>query len=220
VSESRPSLDQTYFETLYARLPDPWQFRTSAYERRKYGATLDILPRARYGRALEVGCSIGVFTRLLAERCDGLLALDTSSRALAEAERDNADLGHVEFRLATLPREFPGGQYDLIVLSEVLYYLCARDLAALADHCLGALSPGGHIVLCHWLGETNYPLGGDEAADLFVTRVTPRLHPSMSRRGPKYRLDLLTSRPQDDGEAARPCGARKVSPMASARRRA
>lgn len=122
----RPSLDQTYFETLYARSPDPWEFRTSLYERRKYRATVDILPRTRYRRALEVGCSIGVFTRLLAERCDGLLALDTSSRALAEAERDNADLGHVEFRLATLPREFPGGQYDLIVLSEVLYYL-ARE---------------------------------------------------------------------------------------------
>ena len=195
MTEPRPSLDQVYFETLYARSPDPWDFRTSPYERRKYAATLEILPQARYGRALEVGCSIGVFTRLLARRCDGLLALDTSSRALTEAERDHADLGHVEFRLATLPREFPDGHYDLIVLSEVLYYLCARDLATLAAHCLEALSPGGSIVLCHWLGETDYPLGGDEAADLFIAATTPPLGRPTSRREPEYRLDLLTSEP-------------------------
>lgn len=192
MTEPRPSLDRSYFETLYARSSDPWDFRTSPYERRKYRATLDILPRARYGRALEVGCSIGVFTRLLAGRCDWLLALDTSSRALAQAERDNADLGHVEFRRATLPGEFPDGRYDLVVLSEVLYYLSVPDLAALAGRCLEALSPDGHVVLCHWLGETDYPLGGDEAADLFVTAAAPLLHPSTSRREPEYRLDLLT----------------------------
>ncbi len=193
VKPARPSLDPGYFEDIYARSPDPWGFRTSAYERGKYLATLDILPRARYGSALEVGCSIGVFTRLLAARCDAVLALDASARALAEARRDDADLAHVSFREATLPGDFPEGRYDLIVLSEVLYYLSTADLGRLAERCLASLAPDGHMVLCHWLGETDYPLTGDEAADGFIAATAPRWRPVAARREPEYRLDLLAA---------------------------
>ena len=191
MTELRPSLDTDYFESLYAQAPDPWGFRTSPYEHGKYEATLGILPRPLYGRALEVGCSIGVFTRRLAGRCGDLLALDTSPRALAEAARDNADLAHVRFREATLPRDFPEGRYDLIVLSEVLYYLSDADLAAMADRCRAALEPDGEMVLCHWLGETNYPLTGDRAAELFIAASAPERRPAAARREAEYRLDLL-----------------------------
>lgn len=191
MTEPRPSLDRGYFEDLYAGSADPWRFRTSPYEDRKYTATLDILPRADYGRALEVGCSIGVFTRRLASRCRSVLALDISSIALAEAARANADLGHVTFRQATLPRDFPEGSFDLVVLSEVLYYLSRADLDAVAALCTGALSPRGSIVLCHWLGATDYPLSGDEAADAFIAAAAPRWRVAAVRREPEYRLDLL-----------------------------
>ena len=195
MTDPRPSLDSGYFEDIYARQPDPWGFRTSPYERGKYAATLDILGRPRYRAALEVGCSIGVFTRQLAGRCDAVTALDTSPRALAEAVRDNADRPHVAFRVATVPRDFPEGRFELIVLSEVLYYLSRPDLADLARRCLAALEPQGEMVLCHWLGETDYPLGGDEAADLFIAAVAPRWRSTASRRAPEYRLDLLAAVP-------------------------
>lgn len=191
MTEPKASLDSRYFDDIYARSPDPWGFRTSPYEREKYGATLDLLPRARYRSALEVGCSIGVLTRRLAARCDTLLAVDTSPRALADARRANADLDHVAFREATLPGDFPEGRYDLIVLSEVLYYLSEADLSDMAARCCAALEPRGQMLLCHWLGETDYPLGGDEAADLFIAATAPRWRPAASRREPEYRLDLL-----------------------------
>ena len=127
----------------------------------------------------------------MAGRCDALLALDTSCLALGEAVRDNADLLHVQFREATLPRDFPEGRYDLIVLSEVLYYLSTSDLAALAERCLASLEPDGEMVLCHWLGETDYPLRGEEAAGLFIAAAAPRWRPVASRREPEYRLELL-----------------------------
>ena len=187
----RSSLDRSYFETLYARKADPWDFRTSPYEKRKYAATLAVLSRPTYARVLEVGCSIGVFTRLLAPRCDALLSVDTSPRALAEAQRDSADLGHVTFRLASLPEEFPNGTFDLIVLSEVLYYFSPTDLAGVAARCETALTADGEIVLCHWLGETNYPLGGDEAAEGFMSSLAPRFRAVATQREPEYRLDLL-----------------------------
>ena len=189
----KASLDGSYFEDLYARSPDPWGFRTSPYERDKYAATLAVLPRERYGAALEVGCSIGVFTRLLAARCDRLLALDASPRALAEARLANADLAHVDFAEAVLPGDFPRGRYDLIVLSEVLYYFAEDDLRGVAALCRSALAPDGQMVLCHWLGETDYPLPGDEAAELFIQASAPLWRPAAARREPQYRLDLLTA---------------------------
>jgi SAM-dependent methyltransferase len=193
MTEPKASLEAGYFEELYAGAADPWGFRSSPYEREKYGETLAILPRARYGSVLEIGCSIGVFTRRLAERCDTVLALDGSARALAEAKNANADLSWVTFREGMVPQDFPEGRYDLIVLSEVLYYLAPSDLRRVADLCLASLEPDGHMVLCHWLGETNYPLSGDEAADLFIQAVAPRWRPTSARREPEYRLDLLAA---------------------------
>ncbi len=80
------SLEPAYFDALYAADPDPWQFATSAYEREKYDATLAALP-TRIGSAFEIGCSIGILTRRLAERCNTLLAVDVAKAALAAARR-------------------------------------------------------------------------------------------------------------------------------------
>ena len=187
----RSSLDRAYFESLYAQKADPWDFRTSPYEQRKYVATLDALSRPRYDRALEIGCSIGVLTRLLAVRCNRLLSVDTSARALAQAERDCADLDQVTFRLASLPDDFPDGTFDLIMLSEVLYYMSRTDLRRVATQCAKALTADGEILLCHWLGETNYPLTGDEAAEEFISAMAPRVRTLGQWRESEYRLDLL-----------------------------
>lgn len=182
-----------YFEQLYRADPDPWRFRTSDYERDKYAATLDGLTRPRYRAALEVGCSIGVFTAQLARRCDGLLAIDGSATAAAAATEACAGLPHVRVAVRVVPDGFPDGRFDLIVLSEVLYYLHAADLARVAERCRAALAPGGDLLLCHWLGETDYPLTGREATERFVAAtLTPPLRHSTLHDG-EYRLDRLSS---------------------------
>ncbi len=79
------SVPASYFEEKFRADIDPWNFRTSSYERAKYQATINALTRVRYGHALEVGCAIGVLSKLLATRCDRLLALDGSETAIAEA---------------------------------------------------------------------------------------------------------------------------------------
>ena len=84
----RERLGREYFDELYARSRDPWSFETSEYERNKYERTLSVLARRRYRRALEVGCSIGVFTAMLAPLCDELLAVDVSEKAIAVARRE------------------------------------------------------------------------------------------------------------------------------------
>ena len=167
MSRREETIAAGWFDALYRSDPDPWQFRTSDYEREKYQATLGALRRPRFGQALEVGCAIGILTRHLAPRCDRLLAIDGSETALDAARRECASEANITFACRMVPDGFPAGRYDLIVLSEVLYYLAAADLTAVAERCCDALLPGGEIVLCHWLGETDYPLTGREASDLF-----------------------------------------------------
>ena len=93
------SLPPEYFRKIYERNADPWGFQTSSYEAGKYLATIESLPRERYQRAVEVGCSIGVLTEMLAERCEWLLGLDVSERALGQARERLAEAENVEFRL-------------------------------------------------------------------------------------------------------------------------
>ena len=188
------SLPPSYFDERYAKNLDPWEFETSDYERAKYVATLDALPRARYPSALEVGCSIGVLTEALAKRCEALVSLDLAERALARARDRCRDLSHVRFELAQVPGQWPYGTFDLILLSEVVYYLDADDVTHLVDRVRGCLRPGGDVVLVHWTGETHYPLTGDEAAESFMAGADDFLRAHHQTRSDKYRLDLLVGR--------------------------
>jgi hypothetical protein len=90
-----------------------------------------------------------------------------------------------------VPAHWPEGRFDLIVLSEVVYYLDRADVAALAALVRDAIVPGGDILLVHWLGETHYPLSGDEAVALFTASTGSWTHPLSATRHAAYRLDLL-----------------------------
>ncbi|MEP9380638.1 SAM-dependent methyltransferase [Aquabacter sp. CN5-332] len=185
------SLPSAYFETLYSRNPDPWNFETSAYERTKYRATLAALPHTRYAAALEVGCSIGVLTELLAQRCDDLLAVDASERALDRAIRRCRSLTHIRFAQCRVPDEWPQEAFDLILLSEVIYYLDRADVCRLAARVKTSLRQDGHVLLVHWIGDTDYPLSGDEASELFIAEMKDTARQVKGGRTDRYRLDCL-----------------------------
>ena len=188
----RPAtLDPDYFKGMYATESDPWQFATSAYERDKYAATLAALPRPHYASGLDVGCSIGVFTRQLCPRCDALIGLDVVPSVLEEARARCADCPNASFRLAAVPGTWPDGRFDLIVISEVAYYLDRADLARLVARVEGASLPEADIVLVHWLGTTHYPLSGDEAAEGFIAGARGFARVSKQSRTAEYRLDVL-----------------------------
>ena len=186
MSRRRETIPPGYFEALYAADPDPWRFATSDYERDKYAATLQALPAKRFAAGLEVGCSIGVLTRQLAARCGSLLSLDVAEAALAQAR---AHCPGVRFERRVVPDEWPPGRFDLMVFSEVLYYLDAKALQATAGRAMSAIEPGGTMLLVHYLGGTDYPLTGDEAANGFIAATG--LTPAYQRREPLYRIDRL-----------------------------
>lgn len=154
------SLPPSYFDGVYAGGDDPWGFRDRWYERRKRALTLAALPAERYPRALDVGCSNGVLTALLAGRCDAVVALDPSPVALAAAAA--VVPAHVALRRARVPDDVPDGPFDLVVLSEVGYYLDAPDLERLLDRVEQVLVPAGDVVACHWRHPVaDYPQTGD-----------------------------------------------------------
>ena len=150
-----------YFDRLYAADPDPWGFTSRWYEQRKYALTVAALPAPTYARGLEVGCSIGVLTARLAARCRLLTAVDPSPVALSAAQTRVPS--SVRLIQGTVPHQWPAGTYDLVVLSEVGYYLDPADLGRLLDLIDRDLAPDGTIVACHWRHPvTDYPLTGDE----------------------------------------------------------
>ena len=181
------SIAPAWFDDQYARDRDPWKFATSPYEQQKYAATLAALPPdRRFARAFEVGCSIGVFTQLLAPRCDELLACDVSEMALAAA-RHRCASPHIQIERRRIPEQWPAGSFDLLVFSEVLYYLDPTDLTATAARARDAMAPGALALLVHYLGETDYPLSGDEAADQFLAALGEPV--TRRQRTPLYRID-------------------------------
>ena len=192
MSERRPTLKPEYFDALYTADPDPWNFAASPYERGKYALTLNAMPKPRYQSALEVGCSIGVLTRLLASRCDAVVAIDAAQTPLVEARRRCADLPSVRFEQMFVPDEWPDGVFELILLSEVVYYLSREDVGRLAARVTRSLPRGGSVILVHWIGPTDYPLSGDEASALFIEQIHPTCVVKRSDRYRQFRLDVLS----------------------------
>jgi 2-polyprenyl-3-methyl-5-hydroxy-6-metoxy-1,4-benzoquinol methylase/phosphoglycolate phosphatase-like HAD superfamily hydrolase len=185
-------LPPSYFEALYLTQPDPWGFETSAYEVHKYAATIAALPRARYRSALEIGCSIGVLTEQLANRCESLLAIDVSQQAIDRAKQRCQNLPQVRFERMAVPDRYPDQRFDLVLVSEVGYYWGLTGLQAAQQQTLEHLEPGGHLLLVHWTGYArDYPLSGDEVHEAFLHLTPTKLRHLAGQRQEQYRLDLF-----------------------------
>ncbi|WP_104082011.1 bifunctional PIG-L family deacetylase/class I SAM-dependent methyltransferase [Cryobacterium sp. Y11] len=161
-ADSNQSLTAPFFDDLYASGSDPWGFESRWYEKRKRAALIAALPRQRFGTALELGCSTGVLTAELADRCDSLLGIDVVEKPLGIARERLAGRSNVRFECRTLPGDWPDGEFGLIVLSEMGYYCSETDLRSLLERCRASLAPGGVLVACHWRHPVaEYPLTGD-----------------------------------------------------------
>jgi len=175
----REVIDAAGFEAKFQANIDPWNYGSSPFEAFKRSVLLRACGFRPYGRGLELACAIGETTRVLSPRCLHLIALDASGTALAEARRRTRALSNVTLKLALLPRNTPRGPFDLIVASEILYYLCPNDLRDLVVSLENSLAPGGRIVVLHHL--RNFP----DAA------IHPRLAQKYALRALRRRMALV-----------------------------
>jgi trans-aconitate methyltransferase len=198
----RSSLGPGHFKQLYDASADPWGYRTSPYEQAKYRKTIEVLENRSFRSAFEVGCSIGVMTRLLAPRCAAILAVDIIEQPLIAARVACAHQPWVRFARIRVPQEWPDATFDLIVLSEVLYFLSPEDIGTVADRTAESLAVNGMVLLVNWRGRSDDPCTGEEAASVFMQRTLDWLQPRAQlyggtrggEHGHGYRLDLLIRR--------------------------
>ena len=171
------SVEDRYFDGLFAGNDDPWAFRQRWYEQRKRAITLAALPRPHYRAIFEPGCANGELSADLATRCDRLLCCDTAAAAVALARTRLSLFDHAEVRQSRLPRDWPNEQFDLIVLSEVGYYLDAGDLKQLIEHAAQSLTADGQLLACHWRPAIDgCPLNARKVHDLLHEHLPlPRL---------------------------------------------
>ncbi|PTR27685.1 nodulation protein S (NodS) [Rhodococcus sp. OK519] len=150
-----------YFDRMYADSADPWGFGERWYEERKRALTAAILPRRRFRSAFEPGCSIGNLTEVLTPRCEHVLATDVADEAL---DRARSRLGecNVSFRRWALGDPWPAETFDLVVLSEVAYYLHPEELTRALGDLVEHLDDDGVLLAAHWRHPVpDYPQTGD-----------------------------------------------------------
>ena len=192
-------MNRQFFDLLYARSDDPWHLRASWYEQRKRAVLLASLPAARFAQAYEPGCATGLLTSDLAGRCDHLLASDGSARAVQQTRELVAEHPHVRVVQAWLPEEWPAGEFDLVVLSEFLYYLPLDALDRLLDCVVRTTSAGAAVVACHWRA----PIEGCAlAGDALHQRLQARLAmPQLAHyRDADFCLDVWQASAQSPAE--------------------
>lgn len=146
---------EKHFENLYRQKQDPWNYEHSHFEREKYLKTLQAIPEEAE-TIWEIGCGEGVFTQLLLEKGKRVRGVDISPTALSRARERLKDFDdRVCLQKLNIAREDIEGTFDLILASEILYYLGGKDvLQPLEEKFFRHLRPFGYLLLCHF-----YPSG-------------------------------------------------------------
>jgi SAM-dependent methyltransferase len=184
------TLPVNYFDDVYTRNQDPWDYEQSAYEKEKYAETIGSLTKPVYQNAFEIGCSIGVLTEMLVPKCIQLLSVDISDIPISKARERLKSYTNVRVEKMKVPDEFPDKSFDLIILSEVGYYWSAEDLSKAQQLIIDHLASGGQLLLVHWTPFVpDYPLTGDQVHESFLKLPLTHVY---ANRADKYRLDLLS----------------------------
>lgn len=194
---------EAHWESVF-ETPDPWDYG-NGYETEKFRQTLDLMPEGVSGDVLELACAEGHLTRLIATRAERLLATDISPTAILHARARCADLGNVEFARLDMIRDRIEGRFDVILISEVLYYFPdRRALEGLMVRAANALREGGTLILAHarlgadepdatsfgWphpFGSKTFGEVAEECPSLSLARetLTPLYRLQAFRKGPK-----------------------------------
>jgi SAM-dependent methyltransferase len=136
------------FEHKYRKHGDYFGYRTNPYEQEKYERTLACMMQWRRaaGSALEIGCSVGVFTRMIADRFDSVVAVDIAKEALAIAAGQVGGVGDVSYVQSDLVSLDLGKTFDIVFCAEVLMYVREGDAAKACAVLDRHLATGGLII--------------------------------------------------------------------------
>jgi 2-polyprenyl-3-methyl-5-hydroxy-6-metoxy-1,4-benzoquinol methylase len=185
---SEPGLSAEAFEARYRGGQDPWSFKDSAYELNRYRTIITSLRMAAYGTVYEPGCSIGILTHELGAMAKRVIACDFAPTAVEQAKLRCAEQPNVQIICADLHTFAPDVPLDLIVFSEIGYYLSREELSRMAVALAARLVPDGEFLAAHWLGHSpDHLLHGDQVHEILADSLA--LCPFRSERHSGFRLD-------------------------------
>ena len=185
--EMRPGFFEHFFDD-----GDPFGFDVNPEEQLKFRRTLEVCGEQGRGSVLELGCAVGSFTEVLAPAARAVLAVDVSQAAVEQVRRRLAAHAHVRAQALSIPEAFPDEDFDLVVASDVLYYLPVDRLRHCVARIERSLTAGGAFVPVHYVPRMGSVLSGDEAHDVIASCATLR-HELAERTefgaGRTYRVD-------------------------------
>ncbi|MDG2528027.1 glycosyltransferase [Caulobacter endophyticus] len=187
-----PPLDAPDRKQVWDRVfevQDPWNYGC-AYETEKYDLTLEAVLTGKPKHVLELACAEGRFTERLAASVEKVSAADISTRALARAAERCRPHDNVDFKVLDLIEDALPADLEMIVCSEVLYYLPDRPaLTAVVDKIAQALAPGGRLVMAnHFLLRDDPDSTGFDWDQAYGAKV---IHEAFSAH-PELRLESST----------------------------
>ncbi len=156
-----------------------WNFdtpRERAWQSHVLATVAEHTGKQRWGDALEVGCSEGVFTTQLSIRCLRVTAYDISPLAIARARERCGAYSNVRIVHGDAASEEIEGRYDLVFVMDVLWSVVGRSRrATILANLANAVRDGGWIVFSdsrmpkgfrHALWSVVLPTGADAWAKL------------------------------------------------------
>jgi SAM-dependent methyltransferase len=94
---------------------------------------------------LDIGCGVGEFSRLLAQRVDSVIAVDLSPKTIEVAKQRSKQHANIDFQVGDILQwEFAAEQFDAIVSIATLHHLPVETLLPLLKY---ALKPGGKLII-------------------------------------------------------------------------
>ena len=124
------------FEDIYVKEEDPWGCLKQAnqFNNRLFVEMMFLFTTAKpFNRILDIGCGLGGLSDLIRMWAGGnsVLGVDTSLTAVNKAQSRYQQCDFLQWNILTDPSEILydrqyGDRFDLIVMSEVLWYVCQK----------------------------------------------------------------------------------------------
>lgn len=147
-------------ERVFQRGEDPYGYWSHPHEREKQNIIESLVNGVHHESALEIGCAEGAFTKRLARFCRHVLAIDLSPTAIQRAQNKLRHQSNISLVCSNIRHCQFAAHWDLIVMSEVLYYVTGgsalrNEFQKLVNRITKGLKVGGKMILVHgFSGET------------------------------------------------------------------
>lgn len=135
------------YDLAYRLKNDLFESEASEYEQHKLNRLIEIICQQNYKNVLDVGCGIGILAEKISPCCQRIIGIDFSPKAISLARNRCGKLENVSFLERDIRTFDFQDDYDLIIFSEVLYYLEDKFIERIINRLKKNLSDSARIII-------------------------------------------------------------------------